>query len=289
MSELTPQLIAEVVATCEQNAADIADALARGLDAEVTVKVGEPTTYASEAVRAGLASAGLVMKLQFGEVAIAVALPESSGLTRGWMQEPDITGESMLNTLAQELSMLVVPESMIADKFGAWWVTELTAVLQQSDLAGEASVVPLLLEGDGQEVPLYMAWPCAKPAALLPPPKPKEPEIKVEEVKAAPPPPPPPKPKRLEELPSYARHLLKITVPVSVRLVAKKLSVGELLELGPGAMISFDKSCDDTLQLTVGDHVVAEGSAVKVGEHFGLEIESITLPEEHFRPVRKTG
>lgn len=288
MSELSPELVADIIAVCEQNAADIAEALARGLDAEVSVRVGAPDTYSADAAPQGFGAAGLLLKLQFGEVAIALVLPASSGLTREWMHEPDVTGESMLNTLAQELSMLVVPETLFADKFGASWVDDLTSALAAGGVANEASLVPLLLEGEGVEAPLYAIWPAGNPGALLPPPKPKEAPSEAEEPgTAAAPSPSSPKPTRVEELPSYARHLLKITVPVSVRLVAKKLSVAELLELGPGAMISFDKSCDDTLQLTVGERVVAEGAAVKVGEHFGLEIENITLPEEHFRPVSK--
>jgi flagellar motor switch/type III secretory pathway protein FliN len=94
-------------------------------------------------------------------------------------------------------------------------------------------------------------------------------------------------PSRLDELPPYAKHLLKISVPVSVQLVSKKLSVQEVLELTPGAMVSFDKSCDGPLELVVGSHVVAEGAAVKVGERFGIEIEKMTLPGEHFWTLRK--
>jgi hypothetical protein len=44
------------------------------------------------------------------------------------------------------------------------------------------------------------------------------------------------------------------------------------------------------LDLTVADHPIAIGEAVKVGEKFGLEITQMILPGERFRPVqRKAG
>lgn len=291
MSELSPELVSEVLRVCELNAADIADALARGIDAEVTVAVGESGTYDPASPPAGFNGPGLAIMMQFGDVAIALGLPEPSGLTRNWMREPDITGIGMLNTLAQELSMLVVPDTMMAGKFGAAWVADLAASLKAGEVGDGAALVSLVLTDGSKSSHLTMVWPCKQPGKLLPPAKPKAPEIKVEEVKqkAAPPSPPRPKPRSMEELPSYARHLLKITVPVAVQLVSKRLSVQEVLELAPGAMISFEKSCDDSLELLVGSQTVARGAAVKVGERFGLEIEEMTLPEEHFWPVRRSG
>ena len=37
-------------------------------------------------------------------------------------------------------------------------------------------------------------------------------------------------------------------------------------------MIQFDKSCEEMLELSVGDHPMASGGAVKVGDKFGLRI-----------------
>ena len=87
------------------------------------------------------------------------------------------------------------------------------------------------------------------------------------------------------ELPSYARNLLKIEVPIEVRLAQKKQKVEEILHLGPGSIIQFEKSCEDRLHLIVGGQPVAEGDAVKVGDKFGLQISRMTLPAEHFAPI----
>jgi flagellar motor switch protein FliN/FliY len=93
---------------------------------------------------------------------------------------------------------------------------------------------------------------------------------------------------RSQRLPIYTRSLLHIEVPVVVTLAAKKQAVGQILELGPGSIIHFDKSCDEMLDLSVGEHRIAQGEAVKVGDKFGLRVTSLILPEERFRPVPGT-
>ena len=78
-----------------------------------------------------------------------------------------------------------------------------------------------------------------------------------------------------KKLPAFTRSLLNVKVPISVALAAKKQSVQQVVELAPGSLIQFDKSCDQMLELFVGEHPVAEGVAVKVGEKFGLKINSL--------------
>lgn len=304
MSELTPELVEKMLPVCEENAGELAGALQRGIEAEVTVTIGEQATFDKDAPPEGFAGPGLMLMMQFGDEAMAAVLPETTGLTRDWMPEPDITGEGRINTLAQEMSMLVVPDTMMAGKFGASWVEDISKSLADGEVADEATLLPLLLTEAGSEpVQLSLIWPCAKPEQLLPEPKPEESEPEADEdaeteeaaegaedeAENSEDPPPRRIPGSMEELPPYARHLLRISVPVTVQLVTKKMPVQELLELGPGAMVTFDKACDDSLELTVGDNVIARGTTVKVGEHFGLEIEEMTMPEEHFWPVRRTG
>jgi flagellar motor switch protein FliN/FliY len=88
-------------------------------------------------------------------------------------------------------------------------------------------------------------------------------------------------------LPDYTKSLLRIQVPVVVALAEKKQELGRILELGPGMIIQFDKSCDEMLELEVGNQKIAEGEVVKVGDKFGLRITKMILPEEHFEVVKK--
>ena len=108
---------------------------------------------------------------------------------------------------------------------------------------------------------------------------------------------PPPKPlerinyERIEEvlrhLPLYSRSLLKIKTPVRVTLASTRLPVQRVLELAPGSLIQFQKTCDEPLDLEVGRRRVAQGEAVKVGEKFGLRITAIVLPGERFMRLRR--
>jgi flagellar motor switch/type III secretory pathway protein FliN len=54
------------------------------------------------------------------------------------------------------------------------------------------------------------------------------------------------------------------------------------LNIGPGSIIQFNKSCEDTLTLEIAGHKFAVGETVKVGDKFGLWITSIVLPDERF-------
>ncbi len=78
---------------------------------------------------------------------------------------------------------------------------------------------------------------------------------------------------------------MRIKVPVIVTLAEKRQPLRKVLELAPGSIIHFEKSCDEALQLAVGHRPLAQGQAVKVGDKFGLSITSIILPEERFTPV----
>ena len=76
-------------------------------------------------------------------------------------------------------------------------------------------------------------------------------------------------------LPTYARGLLQIRVPVQVTLASQRKSIQEIIELGPGSIVKFDKTCDEPLELLVGDRPIAQGEVVKVGDKFGLKISGL--------------
>src|SRR6056297_822484 len=87
--------------------------------------------------------------------------------------------------------------------------------------------------------------------------------------------------------PDYSRNLLKIQMPVSVTLAKTKRSINQITSLVPGSIIQFNKLCDESLTLEVGNQPVADGEAVKVGDKFGLRITTMTLPEERFLAIKK--
>ncbi|MEM9881387.1 MAG: FliM/FliN family flagellar motor switch protein [Planctomycetota bacterium] len=71
------------------------------------------------------------------------------------------------------------------------------------------------------------------------------------------------------------KTILNLTVPVIVQIGSRKLPMGEILTLGPGAIIELPKSADEDLNLRVNNKTVGHGVAVKVGENFGIRIGDI--------------
>jgi flagellar motor switch/type III secretory pathway protein FliN len=90
----------------------------------------------------------------------------------------------------------------------------------------------------------------------------------------------------LARLPVYVRSLLRVRVPVQVRLASKRQSIGQIVDLCAGSIITFAKTCDEMLELKAGGCNIAAGEAVKVGDKFGLRISSMTMPNERFQSVR---
>jgi flagellar motor switch protein FliN/FliY len=76
-------------------------------------------------------------------------------------------------------------------------------------------------------------------------------------------------------LPTHARRLLRVSVPIRVTLASQRKSVQEIIELGPGSIVKFDKTYDQPLELSVGDRPLAHGEVVKVGDKFGLRIRGL--------------
>jgi len=70
-------------------------------------------------------------------------------------------------------------------------------------------------------------------------------------------------------------RILRLEVPVIVRLAERKLNMSEVMRLGTGAIIEFFKASDEPLELLINNKVIGAGEAVKVGENFGLRITQI--------------
>jgi flagellar motor switch protein FliN/FliY len=70
-------------------------------------------------------------------------------------------------------------------------------------------------------------------------------------------------------------RILKMEVPVIVKLGDRKLLLSEVMRLGVGAIIEFSKRSDEPLELLINNKTIALGETVKVGENFGLRITQI--------------
>jgi flagellar motor switch protein FliN/FliY len=80
-------------------------------------------------------------------------------------------------------------------------------------------------------------------------------------------------------------RLLAIEVPVIVQLGIRRMTVGEVMRLGVGAIVEFGKSAEEELDLLANNIGIGKGHAVKVGENFGIKISSIGSVKETIRKL----
>lgn len=83
-----------------------------------------------------------------------------------------------------------------------------------------------------------------------------------------------------DESPQRAQRILELPVTVSARLAEKKIMLGQMLSIMPGRLITFNKSCEDLLDLYVNNKRYAVGEAIKFGEKFGIKINKIGVVEQ---------
>ena len=76
-------------------------------------------------------------------------------------------------------------------------------------------------------------------------------------------------------MPAELDRILRLEVPIIVRLGTQTLPVREVIALCPGSIIELTKLADDELDLLVNNKQIGNGSAVKVGENFGLRVTYI--------------
>jgi flagellar motor switch/type III secretory pathway protein FliN len=296
MAEFTSDILNDVLAACTAGAVEAAGAIGRTFDAEISLALGESATLTASAMPDELNGPGLAILFLVGNSGAVLAIPESSGFVPSWCASPDATGQSKLATLAQELGMLLLPEAFMPEDFKSARVDKLSEALIRGGLGESAAAVSLnLSSADGKQGVAQLVWPLTKPAAVLESPATSNAEKATAPATAAvsavaPAVEPNSQPAgarrpRQRSLPGYTKSLLKIKVPVVVTLAEKKQPLAQILEMGPGMIIQFEKSCEDSLQLEIGDHKVAAGEAIKVGDKFGLRVTEIILPEERFSTV----
>ncbi len=295
MADFGPQIVEDVVAACTAGAAEVGEAFSRTLAQPLKVEVGSPGTLDLANPPEGFDGPALVIVLTVDDAAAVAVLPESCGLLPDWIAAPDPTGVSKLATLAQELGMLLLPETVMASEFQAIRVDNAQEALSSGQPAADAATVSLSLlsEADASGT-LTLAWPLSDPKALLsnastedstsdseaPAAAAESASLPAESTAAT------SQASGVDTLPSYARSLLRIKLPVTVTLASKKQPVEQITNLNPGSIIQFEKSCEEMLELSVGDQKIGLGEAVKVGDKFGLRVTSLVLPDERFYSIR---
>jgi len=289
MPAFNVEAVDAIKAACEATLGETSDAFSRAFDQTIQVKIGEGGPLDVEADLAGLDQPGLAIVLNVEDQAAIIVISEASGILPLWYLEPDPTGESKLATLGQELGMTLLPDDLMAMEFKVANVEHLAEACKAGQFGESAGKLNLTLNVDGHDNQILMAWPIQNPDDVFQEAEP-EPTEEPEESHDAPEPSPAvspsiPQSQRISgfsELPAYSRSMLNIKVPMRVILASKKMHVHDIINLGEGTIIQFNKSCEDALDVEIGRQRIAEGEAVKIGDKFGVRITSIAMPEERY-------
>ncbi len=74
---------------------------------------------------------------------------------------------------------------------------------------------------------------------------------------------------------SDIRSILKLEVPLIVRIAERAMHVDEVVQWVPGMIIEMGKNADEELELLVNNVPIGVGSAVKITENFGIRISYV--------------
>ena len=75
--------------------------------------------------------------------------------------------------------------------------------------------------------------------------------------------------------------VLDVKVKVTVQLGSCQLSMREVLELAPGAVIQLNQHASDPVGLYVNDKLIAYGEVVVVEDNFGIKITELVGSEDN--------
>jgi flagellar motor switch protein FliN/FliY len=75
-------------------------------------------------------------------------------------------------------------------------------------------------------------------------------------------------------------RLVGVRVEVAVELGRTMMTLGEALEIGPGAVIPLDRTAGAPLELMVNGKLVARGEVLVIDDVYGLQITEIVEPSE---------
>ena len=280
MAEFEESNADQIVEYCRENADSIAESINACFGGDANLQAGDPTQW-SDVHPQPMKTPGLIAVFAVGETGVAVLIPESLPLP-GWCLTADVGEETRLQTLVIEWSMNLLPADFECGDYELIQSDDLFESIREMAPLDWARRLPLIVESDADStVELSIVWPLSK----LPTTSgddtsiPRDVQFGSKAVDAA--------------IPSSAgsnhgpgdlqrlqKQMRQFPVTVSVRVAQKRVHLDTLLRLMPGAVISFEKPCEDLLDLYVNNFHYCRGEAVKIGENFGLKINYVGIEDE---------
>jgi len=81
------------------------------------------------------------------------------------------------------------------------------------------------------------------------------------------------------------RLIHDVPLELTVRLGKTRMSIKDILELGPGSVIELDRLAGEAVDLLVNGKLIAKGEVVVIDENFGFRVTDIVSSEERLRKL----
>lgn len=80
--------------------------------------------------------------------------------------------------------------------------------------------------------------------------------------------------------------LLDIPLIVSVEIGRTRMLIKDLLQLGQGSVIEFEKLVGEPMEVLINEKLIARGEVVVVNEKFGVRLTDISSPAERLKHLK---
>jgi flagellar motor switch protein FliN len=81
--------------------------------------------------------------------------------------------------------------------------------------------------------------------------------------------------------------LYDLQLPVSIELGRTNMLIRDILRLGRGSVVEFDKLVSEPVDVLINGKKVAEGEVVVVDKHFGIRITTLIDPSDRLKGIKK--
>lgn len=279
----------------------VSESLNRCFDSSFQLQLAESQEYSKSPPGMDLLQPGVVVSLWVGAECLLCAIPESLPLPE-WYTQPDPNQQVRLDSLAMEWATHCLPDELPGETFTSDVVPSVWESISACEISQQASWLPIDISTAEGPSParVWLLWPSAT--------SPRESTPQWD-------PGPGGSPEGEEAFESGASHngtatavesmaapvvvdakyaarrqtLLSLPVRINVQLAKKKIELGQLMNMGPGTIVTFEKSCEDLLDLYINNQLYCRGEAVKIGEKFGIKINEIGSIEERVSAVLSWG
>lgn len=80
--------------------------------------------------------------------------------------------------------------------------------------------------------------------------------------------------------------LMDINLPISIELGRTKMTVQEILNLGPGSVVELNKLAGEPVDVKVNHKTIALGEVVVVDENFGVRVTQLMSPADRIKSLQ---